>query len=81
MGPWLRPWLESLGHDSLLGYFAEAYSGIDLLLIAAVAYDLTTRRQVHRVNAIGVPLILTAELVSALVVLHWSTVARMLVRA
>ncbi len=81
---WLGPWLASLGDDLwLVRAFASLNSAIDVVLVAAVAYDWKTRGRVHPVNATGVPLLLVTQVLVAVLVQHGPSltgVARSLVR-
>jgi uncharacterized membrane protein len=64
--------------DGYLGMFARTYLGPDLLIACAMAYDLITRRRIHTVYRISVPLILALELLTTLIYHHpaWPGVAR-----
>jgi uncharacterized membrane protein YozB (DUF420 family) len=48
--------------DGPVGMLVNSYAGTDLLLLAAVLYDLATRGRLHRVYEIGVPAILVCEI-------------------
>ena len=51
--------------DGFWGMIVHNYAGPDALMAALVAYDLATRRRVHRVYWIAVPLILASQLVAS----------------
>ena len=59
----------------------NTYTGTNLLLAGAVAYDLVTRKRVHRVYEIGVPMLLLSELAVSLIyhAPEWLPVARYLI--
>jgi hypothetical protein len=67
--------------DGYAGMLVNTYTGTDLLLLAALLYDLATRGRVHRVYEVGVPAILLCEVATSLVY-HadwWPPVAAVLV--
>lgn len=61
---WGEPLYEAYG-DGFWGFIINTFTGTNLLLLAAVAYDLATRRQVNRVLMLGVPSILAGELATS----------------
>lgn len=67
--------------DGLWGMIINTYTGTNLLLAGAVAYDLVTRKRVHRVYEIGVPMLLLSELAVSLIyhAPEWLPVARYLI--
>lgn len=79
-----RWWGEALTHsygDGFWGLIVNTYTGTNLLLAGAVAYDLVTRRRIHTVYAIGVPAILVGELAVSLIYHSpaWLPIARVLI--
>jgi hypothetical protein len=67
--------------DGYAGMLVNTYTGTDLLLLAALLYDLATRGRLHRVYEIGVPAILLCEVATSLVyhAAWWPPVAAVLV--
>jgi len=67
--------------DGYAGMLVNTYTGTDLLLLAALLYDLATRGRLHRVYEIGVPAILLCEAATSLVyhAAWWPPVAAVLV--
>jgi hypothetical protein len=64
--------------DGFWGMIVHNYAGPDLLMVLLVCYDLVTRRRLHRVYSIGVPLILVSQLVAS-AIYHsdtWPGIAR-----
>jgi len=51
--------------DGFWGMIVRNYAGPDLLMAVLVLYDLATRRHIHRVYWIAVPLILASQLVAS----------------
>ena len=79
-----RWWGEGLTRsfgDGFWGLIVNTYTGTNLLLAGAVAYDLLTRRRIHSVYAIGVPAILAGELAVSLIYHSpaWLPIARVLI--
>jgi uncharacterized membrane protein YozB (DUF420 family) len=67
--------------DGYGGMLVNTFAGTDLLLVAALLYDLATRGRLHRVYEIGVPILLACEIGTSLVY-HapaWRPVAAFLV--
>jgi uncharacterized membrane protein YozB (DUF420 family) len=84
IAPFLRWWgnaiYEVMG-DDYLGTLVRNVIGPDLIIAAIVTYDLVTRRRVHPVLLVAVPLIIAAQLAAA-AVYHaswWPGVVRSLV--
>lgn len=68
--------------DDYWGMIVNTFAGTNLLLAAAVGFDVASRGRPHRVYAIAVPLILLAELACANIY-HagwWMPVARQLIQ-
>lgn len=78
-----RWWGEALYErfgDGFWGMIVHNYAGPDLLMCILMAWDLATRRRIHRVYLVGVPLILASQL-AASAIYHsdaWPRVARVL---
>jgi uncharacterized membrane protein YozB (DUF420 family) len=64
---WWGDALTSRFGDGYGGMLVNTYTGTDLLLLAALLYDLVTRGRLHRVYEIGVPTILLCEVATSLV--------------
>ncbi len=67
--------------DGFWGMIVHNFAGPDLLMAVLVLYDLATRRRVHRVYQIAVPLILASQ-IAASAIYHsdaWPPIARRLV--
>ena len=52
--------------DNVFGTVARYYTGMELILICAMGYDLVTRGKIHKVYRYGVPIILALQLVGSL---------------
>jgi uncharacterized membrane protein YozB (DUF420 family) len=79
-----RWWGEALAGrygDDFFGTIINSFAGTNLILAGAIAYDLVTRRQLHRVYQIGVPAILAGELATSFLYHSpaWTPIARALV--
>ncbi|MEO6155616.1 MAG: hypothetical protein ABIP16_07810 [Thermomonas sp.] len=79
-----RWWGEALASafgDGYVGMLINSYAGTNLLLLAAVAYDLRTRGQIHRVYEIAVPGLLAGEIATSLIYHspHWLPIARSII--
>lgn len=61
---WGEP-LAGLFGDDYTGMVVNSFTGTNLILAAAVAYDMVTRGRPHRVYLIGVPVILASQVVSS----------------
>ena len=59
----------------------NTYTGTNLLLAGAVGYDLLSRKTIHPVYAVGVPLMLIGELIVSWIYHspEWLLVARTLI--
>lgn len=68
-GPYARWWGHSIiaaTGDNVLGTVAKYYTGMELMLFGAVAYDLVTRGKVHKVYRWGVPLAIALQFAGSL---------------
>jgi hypothetical protein len=79
-----RWWGEGLTQsygDGFWGMIINTYTGTNLLLAGAVAYDLLTRRRIHTVYAVGVPAMLVGELAVSFIYHSpaWLPIARVLI--
>lgn len=77
---WGDAMFDAMG-DGFWGMLIRTFAGPDLLIFLAIAFDLLTRHQVHRVYLIAVPLIIVAQF-SASMIYHspaWPPVARTMV--
>ena len=75
---WGQPIYGLMG-DGFWGMLLRTFLGPDLLILLAVLYDLLTRRRVHPVFMIAMPLIIAAELATSMI--YHSPVWPPLVRA
>jgi uncharacterized membrane protein len=64
---WWLPTLILWVGDGLGGMLINTYSGTDLLLAAALAYDWITRGRLHRVYEVAVPAILAGEIATTVI--------------
>lgn len=78
---WWGDWLTARFGDGYAGMLVNTYTGTDLLLLAALLYDLATRGRLHQVYEVGVPAILLCEMATSLVyhAAWWPPVAAVLV--
>ncbi len=51
--------------DDYVGMVINSFTGTNLILAAAVAYDMFTRGKLHRVYLIGIPIILASQVLSS----------------
>ncbi|HLL30171.1 MAG TPA: hypothetical protein VK403_04165, partial [Allosphingosinicella sp.] len=67
--------------DGFWGTIVSNFTGTNLLLGGAVAFDLATRRRVHPVYAVCVPAVILGELAVSYIYHspHWLPVARFLI--
>jgi hypothetical protein len=61
---WGEPLAGAFG-DDYLGMLINSFTGTNLILAAAVAYDAVTRGGPHRVYLVGIPLILASQLLTS----------------
>ena len=69
-GPYARWWghsIEQVMGTGFWGTIAKYYTGMELMLLAAVLYDLLTRGSVHRVFRWGVPFLLLVQVAGSAV--------------
>ena len=64
---WWGSALERAFGDEFWGMLVNSFLGTNLILAAAVAYDIVTRGRVHRAYVIGVPLLLAGQLLCSFV--------------
>jgi hypothetical protein len=75
---WWGEGLFELFGDGFWGMIVHNFAGPDVLMALLVGYDLATRRRVHPVYSIGVPLVLASQL-AASAIYHsdaWPGIAR-----
>lgn len=70
-GRWIGPWILAYFGDGFFGLMAQAYLGSDVMILAAILYDLVTRGRIHAVYLIGVPWILAVQAFTS-AIYHWS---------
>ena len=78
---WWGNQLTVLFGDGFWGMLVNTFAGTNLLLAAAVGYDVATRKRVHRTYLIVVPAMLASELICSYVY-HadwWMPIARQLI--
>jgi len=69
-GRWWDAELIRLFGDGYVGMLVNTYTGSNILIALAVAYDIVTRGRPHRVYWVSVPMILLGEIVTS-AVYHW----------
>lgn len=79
-----RWWGEALADafgDGYAGMLVNTYAGTNLLLFAAMAYDVVTRRRLHPVYEVAVPAILAAQIVTSIIYhsTQWPPIAQMII--
>jgi hypothetical protein len=75
---WWGDGLYEVFGDGFWGMIVHNYAGPDLLMALLVGFDLATRRRIHPVYLIGVPLVLLSQL-AASAIYHsnaWPAIAR-----
>jgi hypothetical protein len=80
-GRWFAPWISSHFGDGYFGFLAQLYLGGDAIVLAAVLYDVVTRRRVHPVYLAAVPWILSVQAATS-AIYHapgWLPIARSLI--
>lgn len=80
-GRWWGEGLNQAFGDGFWGMIINTYTGTNLLLAGSVVYDLMSRKTIHPVYAVGVPLLLVCELIVSWIYHspEWLPVARMLI--
>jgi hypothetical protein len=78
---WWGNGLTALFGDGFWGTLVNTFAGTNLLLAAAVGYDVATRERVHRTFLIVVPAILASELLCSYIyhAAWWMPIARQLI--
>lgn len=78
---WIGGPLTKLVGDGHVGMLINSFTATNLILLGAVGYDVSTRRQIHWAYQVCVPAILAGELVTTLVYHSpaWLPVARIIV--
>jgi uncharacterized membrane protein YozB (DUF420 family) len=69
-GPYQRWWGAAIDTVTGTGPFntwAHLYTGMNVLMLAAVGYDLATRSAVHRVLRLGVPLLVAGQVAAVVI--------------
>ncbi len=63
------------------GKIVETYTGANLIILLAMAYDLATRRRLHAVYLIAVPAVIAAEFAVSFIyhLPGWPVLARRLI--
>ena len=80
-GRWWGTPLYDLFGEGYVGLLIYTFAGTDLLLAGAVGYDLLTRKRVHPVYQVAIPVILASEIATT-IVYHapgWLPIARTLI--
>ncbi len=77
LGPLL---LDRVG-DGFVGFWMQLFLGPDLMILAAMAYDAATRRRIHPVYLIALPVFLALQLTSSAIyhAPNWIPIARYLI--
>jgi hypothetical protein len=77
---WGEPLTAAFG-DDYVGMVINSFTGTNLILAMAVAYDAVTRGRPHRVYLIGIPLILASQLLSSWIyhASWWLPISRVLI--
>jgi hypothetical protein len=78
---WGEPLAGAFG-DAYVGMLINSFTGTNLILAAAVGYDLVTRRRVHRVYLIGIPLIFATQVLCSWIyhAQWWPEISRALIQ-
>ena len=80
-GRWFDPWVINHFGDGYFGFLAQLYLGGDAIILAAVLYDVVTRKSVHPAYLVAVPWILSVQAVTS-AIYHapgWLPIARGLI--
>jgi len=59
---WWGAALDRAFGDDFWGMIVNTFTGTNIILVAAMAYDVATRGRPHRAYLVGVPLLLAGEL-------------------
>ena len=81
-----RWWGEALDRafgDAFWGMIVNTFAGTNLILLAAVAYDIATRGRPHRAYIVGVPLLLAGQLACSWIyhAAWWPPIARAIIES
>ena len=81
-----RWWGEALDRtfgDAFWGMIVNSFAGTNLILAAAMAYDIATRGRPHRAYLVGVPLLLIGQLASSWIYhsAWWPPIARAIIES
>lgn len=78
---WVGDALVAVAGDGFWGKIVETFTAANLIILAALAYDLVTRRRVHRVYLAAVPAIFAAEMAVSYIYYApgWPLLARRLI--
>lgn len=80
-GRWTGDWFQAHWGDGFFGFYAQLFLCSDLLIVAGMVYDATTRGRVHPVYLVAFPLILATQFVAS-AIYHapgWIPIARYLI--
>ncbi len=80
-GRWWGHPIGKLVGDTYWGTIIYTFTGFNMLVCLALAYDLITRRTLHKVFVIAVPILLLAELIVSFIYHNpaWPPIARMII--
>lgn len=65
LGPIFGPFFGKLLGDNMFSFWLSVYLGGYIMIFCAIIYDFFTRKQIHRVYLIAVPIIILCHLVAA----------------
>ena len=80
---WWGPALDRTFGDGFWGMIVNTFAGTNLILAAAIAYDIVTRGRPHRAYVVGVPLLLVGQLACSWIY-HapwWPPIARAIIES
>lgn len=80
---WWGAALDRTFGDAFWGMIANTYAGTNLILAAAIAYDVATRGRPHRAYVVSVPLLLAGQLASSWIyhAAWWPPIARAIIES
>jgi len=80
-GRWWGGALAKMFGETFWGTILYTFTGFNMLVCLAVAYDFITRGRLHRVHVIAVPILLLAELAVSFIYHYpaWPPIARMII--
>jgi hypothetical protein len=64
---WWGDFIEDVLGNNVLGTIVARFAGIDLIVTAAIAFDLATRGKVHPVLKLGFPVLVGGQIATGLV--------------